>query len=210
MNLKDDEELSLTPDMKNDKDNKEKNEKKPTGWAVFWEYFKVVLIGVLIALFLCKFVLINAVIPTRSMVPTINVGERLIGLRVPYYFSDPKRGDIVIFKAPEATGDKGKLYIKRVIGLPGETIKIKAGEAYLVEPDGTERYIDNVKWYKNTPSDNNMNNYMESITLGPNEYFVMGDNRDNSFDSRGWGPVTRKAILAKAWLKYYKGFCIMK
>lgn len=66
------------------------------------------------------------------MVSTVNVGDRLIGLRIPYYFTDPERGDVVIFKAPEATGeDAGQLYIKRVIGLPGETIVIKEGVAYL-------------------------------------------------------------------------------
>ena len=144
------------------------------------------------------------------MVSTVNVGDRLIGLRIPYYFTDPERGDVVIFKAPEATGeDAGQLYIKRVIGLPGETIIIDEGIAYLKNEDGKEECIDNSDWWNEKPNANDVKNYQE-IVLGDNEYFMMGDNRNHSSDSRVWGPVTRKAILAKAWLRYYKGFKIIK
>lgn len=188
--------------------NKKEDEAK-SGWKVVLEYVRVIAIGALIAFLLCKFVIINAVIPTRSMVSTVNVGDRLIGLRIPYYFTDPKRGDVVIFKAPEATGeDAGQLYIKRVIGLPGETIIIDEGIAYLKKEDGREP-IDNPDWRNEDPNANDVKNYQE-IVLGDNEYFMMGDNRNHSSDSRVWGPVTRKAILAKAWLRYYKGFKIIK
>lgn len=188
--------------------NKKEDEAK-SGWKVVLEYVRVIAIGALIAFLLCKFVIINAVIPTRSMVSTINVGDRLIGLRIPYYFTDPKRGDVVIFKAPEATGeDAGQLYIKRVIGLPGETIVIKDGIAYLENEDGRIK-IDNHDWW-NKNEEPNADGKEKTIVLGDNEYFMMGDNRNHSSDSRVWGPVTRKAILAKAWLRYYKGFKIIK
>ena len=188
----------------------QKEDEAKSGWKVVLEYVRVIAIGALIAFLLCKFVIINAVIPTRSMVGTVNVGDRLIGLRIPYYFTDPKRGDVVIFKAPEATGeDAGQLYIKRVIGLPGETIVIKAGVAYLKNEDDREERIDNPDWWNEEPNANDVKNYQE-IVLGDNEYFMMGDNRNHSSDSRVWGPVTRKAILAKAWLRYYKGFKIIK
>lgn len=188
--------------------NKKEDEAK-SGWKVVLEYVRVIAIGALIAFLLCKFVIINAVIPTRSMVSTINVGDRLIGLRIPYYFTDPKRGDVVIFKAPEATGeDAGQLYIKRVIGLPGETIVIKDGIAYLQNEDGRIK-IDNQDWW-NKNEEPNADGKEKTIVLGDNEYFMMGDNRNHSSDSRVWGPVTRKAILAKAWLRYYKGFKIIK
>lgn len=189
--------------------NKKEDETKP-GWKVALEYVRVIAIGALIAFLLCKFVIINAVIPTRSMASTVNVGDRLIGLRIPYYFTDPERGDVVIFKAPEATGeDAGQLYIKRVIGLPGETIIIDAGVAYLKKEDGSRELIDNPDWWNEEPNANDVKNYQE-IVLGDNEYFMMGDNRNHSSDSRVWGTVTRKAILAKAWLRYYKGFKIIK
>lgn len=189
--------------------NKKEDEAK-SGWKVVLEYVRVIAIGALIAFLLCKFVIINAVIPTRSMVSTINVGDRLIGMRIPYYFTDPKRGDIVIFKAPEATGeDAGQLYIKRVIGLPGETIVIRNGIASLEKEDGKEECIDNPDWW-NKNEEPNVDGKEKTIVLGDNEYFMMGDNRNHSSDSRVWGPVTRKAILAKAWLRYYKGFKIIK
>lgn len=158
--------------------NKKEDEAK-SGWKVVLEYVRVIAIGALIAFLLCKFVIINAVIPTRSMVSTVNVGDRLIGLRIPYYFTDPKRGDVVIFKAPEATGeDAGQLYIKRVIGLPGETIVIKEGVAYLKNEDGKEECIDNSDWWNEKPNANDVKNYQE-IVLGDNEYFMMGDNRNH-------------------------------
>lgn len=201
----DEEKKKIIAGHKNQKEDEPKS-----GWKVVLEYVRVIAIGALIAFLLCKFVIINAVIPTRSMVSTINVGDRLIGLRIPYYFTDPKRGDIVIFKAPEATGeDAGQLYIKRVIGLPGETIVIRNGIASLEKEDGKEECIDNPDWW-NKNEEPNADGKEKTIVLGDNEYFMMGDNRNHSSDSRVWGPVTRKAILAKAWLRYYKGFKIIK
>ena len=75
--------------------------------------------------------------------------------------------------------------------------------------DGKEECIDNSDWWNEKPNANDVKNYQE-IVLGDNEYFMMGDNRNHSSDSRVWGAVTRKAILAKAWLRYYKGFKIIK
>lgn len=209
---KDDEEYEelLKSKDKKVKPKKKKNEekKKPAGKVVL-EYLGIIALGAAIAFLLCKFVILSATVPTRSMVPTIMDGDRLIGLRIPYYFSDPKRGDVAIFKAPEASGSGGSLFIKRVIGLPGETLEIDDGVVYVVKDDGTRTRVDNEKWWNEVPNPASSKNN-QTITLGDNEYFMMGDNRNNSFDSRDWGPVKRKAILAKAWLKYYKGFKIIK
>lgn len=202
---KDDEEYDEILEKKKKSKKKSKEKEKRPVWKEVLDYVKVIAIGALIAFLLCRFVIINAVVPTISMVPTINAGERLIGLRVPYYFNDPKRGDIVIFKAPEATGESGKLYIKRVIGLPGDTLVIDEGKAYVLDENGNRVCVDNEKWWNESPNPNSQKNY-QTITLGDDEYFMMGDNRNHSFDSRDWGAVKRKAILAKAWLKYYKGF----
>lgn len=202
---KDDEEYDELLEKKKKSKKKSKEKEKRPVWKEVLDYVKVIAIGALIAFLLCRFVIINAVVPTISMVPTINAGERLIGLRVPYYFNDPKRGDIVIFKAPEATGESGKLYIKRVIGLPGDTLVIDEGKAYILDENGNRVCVDNEKWWNETPNPNAQKNY-QTITLDEDEYFMMGDNRNHSFDSRDWGVVKRKAILAKAWLKYYKGF----
>ena len=107
---RDDEEYEELLETKKKTKKKSKEKEKRPLWKEVLDYVKVIAIGALVAFLLCRFVIINAVVPTISMVPTINAGERLIGLRVPYYFRDPKRGEIVIFKAPEATGESGKLY----------------------------------------------------------------------------------------------------
>ena len=95
------------------------------------EYLMVVAIGALIAVFLTQVVIVNAVVPTGSMKDTINEGDRLIGLRLTYYFDSPERGDVVIFKCPEEGANYNKLFVKRVIGLPGETVKISGGKIYI-------------------------------------------------------------------------------
>ena len=188
------------------KSKREEKEKNKTTLQVVAEYLRVIAIAALVAFLICRFVIINAVVPTVSMDPTIKAGDRLIGVRLPYYFSDPKRGDIVIFETPDPA-HKGDLYIKRVIGLPGETVVIVEGKVSIVDKDGNvkeleESYLpDSAKPTNPNSSINNL-----SITLGDDEYFMMGDNRNNSSDSRIWGPVKRKAIKAKAWLRYYKGF----
>lgn len=188
------------------KAKREEKEKNKTGLQIFAEYLRVIAIAALVAFLVCKFVIINAKVPSESMEPTIMTGDRLIGLRMPYYFSDPKRGDIVIFETPDPA-NKGDLYIKRVIGLPGETVVIVEGKVRIVDKEGNiteleENYLpSNYKPYNPNSSINN-----QSVTLGDDEYFMMGDNRNHSSDSRAWGPVKRKAIKAKAWLRYYKGF----
>ena len=104
------------------KEAKRVKEANKTTFQVAMEYVRVILIGALVAFLLCKFVIVNAEVPSGSMIPTINIKDRMIGLRMTYYFTDPKRGDVAIFKCPAEGPDYGKLYVKRVIGLPGETV----------------------------------------------------------------------------------------
>ena len=199
------DELEKSEDTDSDK-KEEKKSKIPEPWHTILDYVRVIAIGAGIAFLLCKFVIINAQVPTRSMVPTIGAGDRLIGLRIPYYISDPERGDIVIFKTPDPE-HKGELYIKRVIGLPGETVVIRAGQVIIETGDGEVIYLDEP--YISEPANAEEAKNNQVINLGEDEYFMMGDNRNNSSDSRTWGPVTRDRILARAWLKYYKGFEII-
>lgn len=188
---------------------KEEEELNKSTLRAIMEYVRVIAIGALIAVFLSMFIIINARIPSGSMIPTLNIEDRMIGLRFVYYFSDPERGDVVIFKTPNTDpGEYNKLYVKRVIGLPGETVEISAGKVIIHKTDGTQEYL--VEDYLNeTPTpDIAINN--KSYTLGDDEYFVMGDNRNASNDSRYWGAVSRDRILAKGWFKYYKGFELVK
>lgn len=140
-----------------------------------------------------SFVLVNAQIPTGSMENTIMPGDRVIGNRLAYLNSDPERFDIVIFHYPD---DETQLFIKRIIGLPGETVEIRDGSIFL---NGSNTPIQDVE----------TKDYM-SGTFGPYVvpegcYFVMGDNRNDSKDSRFWTNtyVAKEKILGKALFRYW-------
>ena len=187
---------------------KKAKEENKTTLEIVLEYVRVIAIAVIVAFVLCKFVIINAVVPSSSMYPTIQKGDRLIGWRLAYKFSDVERGDVVIFKCPEAGDDYDKLFIKRVIALPGETIAIRGGQVYITTTDGTTFQLEE-NYLNETPYENGSVSNME-VTLGDDEYWCMGDNRNNSHDCRYFGPVKESRIVAKAGFKYYKGFSIFK
>lgn len=155
----------------------------------------VVLVIVVLAVvfFLKNYVLINAVIPSGSMENTIMTGDRVFGNRLAYRFGEPERGDIVIFKYPD---NEEELYIKRVIGLPGDKVEIRDGLVYLNDSAKPleEPYL------KETP----VGDY-GSYQVPEDGYFMLGDNRNWSKDSRFWENtyVTREEVLAKAVFRYY-------
>lgn len=149
--------------------------------------------AILISLFLTRFVILNAYIPTGSMENTIMPGDRVFASRLHYLFTDPKRGDIIVFKYPD---NENENYVKRVIGLPGETVEIKNGEVYIDDVKLEEPYI---------------KEEMLKVDYGPyhvpeNSYFVMGDNRNFSKDSRVWittNYVEKSKILGKVAFRYF-------
>lgn len=157
------------------------------------EWLVTIAIGLAIALFITNVIIVNAQVPTGSMEPTIQVDDRVIGLRLSYLFGEVERGDIVIFRYPD---DETQLFVKRVIGLPGETLEIRGGRVYInnaAEPL-SEPYVVN-----------HMDDDYGPITIPDNSYFVMGDNRPNSRDSRYWQNtfVTQDAIIGRAWVRVY-------
>ncbi len=176
-------------------DNKEQKQKGGAGREII-SWIKTIVLAVLIAVGINAFVIVNATVPTGSMENTIMPGDRIMALRLTYYFSHPQRGDIAVFKYPD---DESVLYVKRVIGLPGETVEIRDGKVYI---DGSDKPL-NDDFVKETPVGD----------FGPYEvpegcYFMMGDNRNDSLDSRFWVNkyVEEDKILGKVYFKYYKGF----
>lgn len=158
-----------------------------------WDYVKMIIFVVVFVLVVNNFLIINAKIPSESMENTIMTGDQIFGNRLAYLKNDPKRYDIVIFKYPD---NESKLFIKRVIGLPGETVTIKNGKVYI--NDDTE------------PLDDSYIPEQMQGDFGPYEvpedsYFMLGDNRNWSKDSRFWNNtyVKREAILGKAVLRYF-------
>lgn len=154
------------------------------------------------------FLLIFIVIPFRlfvaqpfvvsgdSMYPTFESGEYLIVDQLSYNIGDPHRGDVAVFHYPN---DPGKFFIKRVIGLPGETVLISDNTVTII-PEGAnpeEGFVLEEPYITNEDLDNGR------TTLGEDEYFVMGDNRDVSFDSRSWGPLGRDYIVGRAFIRLF-------
>lgn len=188
-----------------------KEKKKPDvpkpWWRELLDWVIVFAVAFLIALFLTNFIIINCHIPSQSMESTIMTGDKVIGNRLAYVFGEPKRGDIVVFYAPQAALDQTHygekygdvLYIKRLVGLPGDTIEVKNNRIYIngSKTPLEEPYI-NEPGIVATPLAN-----FGPYTIPEGEYFMMGDNRNHSSDSRAWGTVRKKDILAKAGFAYW-------
>lgn len=152
----------------------------------------VIAAGFLLAFFVTRVLIIKAVVPTSSMETTIMVDDKIIGNRLSYLFSDPKRGDIVIFEYPV---DPTEDYVKRIIGLPGETISFADGKVFI---DGKELKEDYVNGALTIPGNE------DSYTIPEGCYFMMGDNRTYSLDARFWSEhfVKKDAIKGKVLIRY--------
>lgn len=123
-----------------------------------------------------------------SMEPTLHDGQYLLVSKLSYWLQPPDRGDIVVFHSPNNATDD---YIKRIIALPGERVKIQNGQVHVNNAPLEEPYVAN------------QSSYSGSWNLEENEYFVLGDNRSNSSDSHTWGALPRENIIGKAWASYW-------
>ena len=184
-------------------------DKKKSVLREIWSYVSIICGALIVAYLINTFILINAVVPTSSMENTIMTGDRIFGYRLAYglnmdvfgheiskKWKDPERFDIVIFKYPD---DESQLFIKRIIGLPGDKVEIKDGKVYINDSE--------------TPLDDSFVSETPLGSFGPYEvpencYFMMGDNRNSSLDSRYWKNtyVAKDKILAKVIFRYYDGF----
>jgi signal peptidase I len=160
----------------------------------FWEFVRFVLIALIIVIPIRAFVAEPFVVSGSSMIPTFQNGNYLIVDKISYKFSNPARGDVVVFKYPN---DTTKFFIKRIIGIPGETVDVKSAENKVTitnkeNPNGFDLDQSFIK---------NIGGIDAHITLGSDEYFVMGDNRSGSSDSRYWGPVKKSLLTGRAFLR---------
>jgi len=160
-------------------------------WA-FVENILYVAAAVILAVLIQSFVVRPFIVSGSSMDPVIHNGEYILIDQVTYRLGTPERGDVVIFKAPP---EPTKYYIKRIIGLPGDTVKIKNGVVTIVNASHPKGFTLNEDYITHTQSDD-----LET-TVPADEYFVMGDNRSGSYDSREWGPLPRSEIRGRAWLR---------
>ena len=168
--------------------------------SVFREYFESLLVAVILALFVRTFVFQAFKIPTGSMEPNLLVGDHLIVNKMT--FTDVHRGDVVVFKFPK---EPERDFIKRVIGLPGDKIELKRKTVYVNGKALTEPYahfIDAPRPESEAVSDDVRQDY-GPVTVPSDQYFMMGDNRDNSEDSRYWGFLPKSYVKGKAEFMYF-------
>lgn len=186
------------------------------GKHTFLDYFKAIIIAVIIALFFRAFVVQAFKIPSGSMKPTLIPGDHILvnkfiyGIRIPFTgkiipVSHPKTGQVIVFKFPYAKEynlHPGIDFIKRVIGTPGDKIQIINNKVYINNRIYNCKYA-NWTSKKILPAYDSPRDNYGPITVPKNDLFVMGDNRDNSLDSRYWGFVPYKDIIGEAFIIYF-------
>ncbi len=159
-----------------------------------WNWISILLIAAAIAFVLNTFIIANSRVPSGSMENTIMTGDRLIGFRLSYLFEEPERGDIIIFRWPD---DESIYFVKRIIGMPGDTVRISGGKVYL---NGSDTPLEEPYLKEEMFPEADV-----EYTVPEGAYFVMGDNRNNSADSRRWENtfVYRDKIVAKVLFQYF-------
>ena len=198
-------------DSKNDTPARGDQPAPKTRMQIFREYVNSFAVAIVLALFIRSFFVQAFKIPSGSMEPTLLIGDHILvnrfiyGFRVPFTrikfleFQEPRRADIIVFKYPE---DPSKDFIKRVIGLPGDTVEIRDKKIYInnqLMEDQHGIHRDSVFLPRDiSPRDN-----YGPARVPPHSFFVMGDNRDSSLDSRFWGFVNTKAVEGKALVIYW-------
>jgi len=167
-------------------------EPKQTPWSYISDWLQVIVIALLISLPIRFFIAEPFIVNGASMDPTFSTGQFLIIDRISYRFEAPQRGDVIVFKYPN---DPSVYYIKRIIGLPGEIVGIENGKVRIC---GEQECIAPYQSLKEPYiADSHVSHDTLRITLGSDEYFVMGDNRAQSSDSRAWGPLKADLIVGR-------------
>lgn len=168
----------------------EQKEKKNS----LWELARVILLAVVIVLPVRLFIAQPFIVSGTSMVPTFHDSEYLIVDEISYRIENPKRGDVIVFRFPH---NPSVFYIKRVIGLPGETVEIEKGVVTIKNEENPEGLKINEPYVSAIVDDGRD----MSVTLKETEYFVLGDNRPASSDSRSWGPLDEKYIVGRTLVR---------
>jgi signal peptidase I len=165
--------------------------------SVIREYAEALIIAVLLALVIRTFVVQAFKIPSGSMLPTLQIGDHILVNKFINYFRPIQRGDIIVFKFPQ---DESRDFIKRVIGLPGETLEIRGKEVLINGKALDESYAVYGDWPVPRLGDRER---LGPVVIPPGRLFMMGDNRDHSMDSRVWGFLDEHKVKGKAFIVYF-------
>lgn len=166
-------------------------------WLWFLDFIETIVIALAIFVVVYRFLFQPHQVKGNSMYDNFHDGEYLLTDKVAFRFREPKRGEVIVFKAPQ---NEEYDYIKRIIGLPGDKIKVAQGQIYLNGESLNEAgYLD--PRIKTNPG--HFAKEGQTLTVSSQEYFVVGDNRNNSSDSREWGLVPKNNIVGRAWFRYW-------
>lgn len=162
--------------------------------TAFWETVKVVIISLLIIIPIRAYVMQPFFVSGASMEPSFNTGDYLLIDQMSFRFREAARGEVIVFKFPD---NPSEFYIKRIVGLPGETVEIRDGEVYIYNAEFPDGFALDESVYQHVGFT------FGTITteLADNEYFVLGDNRSQSSDSRRWGPLEEDLIVGRVWVR---------
>jgi signal peptidase I len=184
------------------------------------EFFLIVVVALGLALGIQAFLVKPFRIPSASMEPTLDIGQRVLVSRVNYHVSDPDRGDVVVFKPPKGADDNAcgvrdfepsvqnqpcprptpgqsdQNFIKRIVAVGGDRLKVEKGHVILNGKPVAEPFV-------NESTDCQICNLNREITIPPDHFFMMGDNRGESADSREWGPVPKDQLVGQAFFTYW-------
>lgn len=165
-------------------------------WNQIRENIIILAIALGLSLLIRTFVAEPRYIPSDSMFPTLEIGDRLVIEKVSYYLDSPQLGDIIVFTPPSQLQEIGygadQAFIKRIIGIPGQTIEVKNGRVYIDNQPQVERYIAEEPHYQ-----------LPAVKVPENSYFVMGDNRNDSNDSHVWGFLPQENIIGRAIFRFW-------
>lgn len=178
----------------------EQNKEPISEGSKFWqrtrENLQIIAIALALALFIRAFVAEPRYIPSDSMLPTLEVGDRLVVEKISYRFRTPATGEIIVFDPPQQLQIQGyakdQAFIKRVIGTPGQTVQVQDGKVYLNDTPLEEGYIAEPPAYN-----------MEQVQVPEDQLFVMGDNRNNSNDSHVWGFLPKQNVIGHACFRFW-------
>ncbi|MEG3438429.1 signal peptidase I [Pannus brasiliensis CCIBt3594] len=168
----------------------------PNFWKPIRENIQIIAIALVLAFLIRTFIAEPRYIPSDSMLPTLEQGDRLVVEKVSYYFHPPEAGDIIVFQPPEQLQEQGyekdQAFIKRVIGTPGDVVAVKDGRVYINDRPQPEDYILESPRYTLLP-----------VKVPLDRLFVMGDNRNNSNDSHVWGFLPRQNVIGRAIFRFF-------
>jgi signal peptidase I len=178
------------------KESQDKDNQGSKLWRQLRENLQIIAIALVLALLIRTFVAEPRYIPSDSMLPTLEVGDRLVVEKISYHFRPPAIGEIVVFDPPQQLQIQGyakdQAFIKRVMGTPGQIIQVRDGKVYRNNTSLAEDYIAEPPAYQ-----------MEAVRVPENYLFVMGDNRNNSNDSHVWGFLPQQNVIGHACFRFW-------